>query len=210
MEFIFRITGYDDPALDGEVPRALEQRLAAHSRETLPGLWAVTDRLNDFSASGPGRTGRRGRRCVYGVLLLALGIFALVPGLAEPRTPALIIAGTLGIAAGLLNFLLTREKKRPVPPASCRREAAQLLNPRRETDWETLQAEVRFDGAGWSVATGEGESRTAYDKLRGIFETERIWLLVYGRDMALLLQKKDLTAGDPEKFLPYLQEKITN
>ena len=34
------------------------------------------------------------------------------------------------------------------------------------------------------------------------------WLLLYGGEQAILLQRKDLTAGDEAEFEPYLREKI--
>ena len=208
MKFVFRVTDYDDSALDSEAAELLRQRLEAKSREAAPGMWKVTDRLNARAAKGPGRKTRRRYR-VYGVILIALGVFALVPGLMEPRIPSLITAGAFAIAWGVWSVSL-REKKPLQPPASCKKEAAALLKARRETDWETLRAEVRFDEAGWSVKTAEGSSQTAYNELRGVFETERLWLLVSEKDMALLLQKKDLIAGEAEDFLPYLQGKIIN
>ena len=45
--------------------------------------------------------------------------------------------------------------------------------------------------------------------MTGIFETERLWLLLYGQEQALLLQKKDLTAGSESEFLPQIRRKIS-
>lgn len=207
MEFVFRPSSYDCPALEAETAELLRRRLEARSRQAAPGVWRVTDKLNAHAAKGPGIGKRRYR--VYGVILIALGIFALVPGLMEPRIPSLIVTG--GFAALMGVWCLCLRERRPLqPPASCRREAAALLKARRETDWDALRAEVRFDEAGWFVKTAEGESRTAYEDLRSVFETERLWLLVGGTEQALLLQKKDLVSGEAGDFLPYLQGKIIN
>lgn len=212
MEFVFQLSAYDDPALDKETVRLLEQRLEAHSRETAPGIWKFTDRLNAYASKGPGREKRRTRYRIYGVVLIALGIFALVPGLSEPRTPALICAGVVGIVSGILEFCLTREKKAPAPPASCRKEAAKLLSQRRSVDWSLPEnhTELRFDEAGLSISAGEETQTVPYGDMTGIFETEQLWLLVYGQEQAILLQRKDLTAGAAAEFLPYIQEKIKN
>lgn len=207
MEFVFRVSNYDAPELESETAGLLRQWLEARSRQVMPGMWKVTDKLNAHAAKGPGIGKRRYR--VYGVILIALGIFALVPGLMEPRIPSLIVTG--GFAALMGVWCLCLRERRPLqPPASCRREAAALLKARRETDWDALRAEVRFDEAGWFVKTAEGESRTAYEDLRSVFETERLWLLVGGTEQALLLQKKDLVSGEAGDFLPYLQGKIIN
>ena len=189
MEFLFHITNYDDPALDAEAAELLRQRLEARSREVVPGMWKVTDRLNARAARGPGREKRRRYR-VYGVLLIALGVFALVPGLMEPRIPSLIM---------------------PVRrSASCVREAADLLAGRRAVDWGKAAAEVRFDGSGMTVSAQEDREAVPYGDMTGIFETERLWLLVYGGEKALLLQKKDLTSGVAAEFPPFLRDKINN
>ncbi len=206
MEFVFRITDYEDSALEAETAELLRRRLEARSRNVMPGIWRVTDRLNACAAKGPGREERR-RYWVCGVILIVLGVFALVPGWMEPRTPSLIAAGGFAAAMGLWCLCL-RERKPLRPPASCKKEAAELLKTYRERDWKALRAEVRFDGTGWSFKTAEGGGQITCDDLRGVFETERLWLLVYGAEKALLLQKRDLVSGEAGEFLPYLQGKM--
>lgn len=211
MEFIFRLSSYDAPALEEETAQLLAQRLEERSREAVPGIWAATDRLNAYAAKGPGREKRRTRYRIYGVILIALGVFVLVPGLAEPRMPALIGAGAVGIVAGILEFCLTRKKQATALPAVCRREAARLLEQRRSMGGSLLEnrAEVRFDGGGLSLCTGEESKTVAYGEITGIFASERLWLLLYGDERALLLQKKDLVVGDAAEFGPYLRRNIT-
>lgn len=210
-DFIFRLSSYDDPVLDDETVRLLLQRLEAHSRKAAPGMWAATDKLNAYAAKSPGREKRWMRYRVYGVILLALGIFVLVPGLVEPRNPALIGAGLVAIFSGILEFRLVREKKPLTPPASCKREAADLLKKRRSIDWSLPEnrTELCFDEAGLSISAGEQTKTVPYSDMTAIYETERLWLLLYGAEQAVLLQKKDLTVGDAAEFMPYLQEKIT-
>lgn len=210
-EFVFHLSGCDDPALDEETVQLLTQRLEAQSRKAVPGIWAAADRLNAYAAKGPGREKRWTRYRVYGALLLALGVFVLVPGLMEPRNPVLIGAGLFAVLSGILEFRLVRGKKPPVPPASCRREAADLLKKRRSIDWSLPEnrTELRFDSAGLSISAGAQTKTVPYGEMTAIYETERIWLLLYGGEQAVLLQKKDLTAGDAAEFLPYLRDKIT-
>lgn len=208
MEFLFQITNYDDPALEAEAAELLRQRLEARSREVVPGMWKVTDRLNARAARGPGREKRRRYR-VYGVLLVALGVFALVPGLMEPWIPSLIAAGGFAVIMGVWCLCL-REKRPLQRPASCKKEAAELLAGRRAVDWGKAAAEVRFDGSGMTVSAQEDREAVPYGDMTGIFETERLWLLVYGGEKALLLQKKDLTSGAAAEFPPFLRDKINN
>lgn len=209
-EFVFRMSNFNDPRLMDETAELLRQRLEAKSRRTAPWVWKVTDKLNDRpKADSAVQVRRRKRYRIYGVLLIALGVFALVPGLMEPRVPGLIWAGGWAIFAGLFSFYPAKERKPLAPPASCKKEAAALLKSRRETDWEALRAEVRFDETGWFVKTAGGGSRTAYEALRGAFETERLWLLVDEKEQALLLQRKDLASGAAKDFLPFLRARIS-
>lgn len=211
MEFIFRLSGYDDPSLDEETVQLLSKRLEARSREEVPGLWKVIDGLNAYAAKDSGREKRRRRYRIWGVILIALGIFVLVPGLVEPRTPVLIAAGVVGIVFGFLHFLPIGEKSSSASAASCRREAAKLLSQRRGVDWSLPEnrTELRFDGAGLSVLAGEKEDAVPYGEMTAVYETERLWLLLCGGEQAILLQKKDLTKGDAAEFAPCLREKIT-
>ena len=131
--------------------------------------------------------------------------------MAEPRTPSLIAAGTIGIVSGILSFCLTRKKRAPSPPASCRKEAARLLSQRRGVDWTLPEnrTELRFDEAGLAILAGGKEDAVPYGEMTAVYETERLWLLLCGGEQAILLQKKDLTKGDAAEFAPCLREKIT-
>lgn len=204
--FLFKISGYEDPALDAETEELLRQRLEAHSRRTMPGMWKATDRLNAYAARGPSREKRRGCYRVYGVLLLALGIFALVPGLMEPRTPSLIVAGAAAVISGLVEFCLAREKKLRKAPAVCRKEAQGLLAGLRAVDWSKRELKICFEEAGMSFIDGGNQEIVPYDKIGNIFEGERLWLFIYDGEKALLLQKADLIAGGAEDFSAFLHE----
>lgn len=206
--FLFQISDYDDPVLDTEAPKLLHQRLEEYSRRTVPGMWKVTDRLNAHAANGPGRETRRTRYRVYGVFLLALGVFALIPGLMEPRMPALIGAGALAIISGILEFCLARKRKPRAVPKACRKEAEELLSGRRAVDWSKIQMKVCFDENSMTVSDGKKQEIVPYDKMTGIFETDHLWLVVYDGEKALLLQKKDLLEGPADEFRLYLLHKI--
>lgn len=205
--FLFQITNYDDPGLDAEVEELLRQRLEARSRQAMPGLWNVTDRLNARFDKGSEKP--CARRCVFSILLLILGVFALIPGLMLRETPALVWSGGLAILLGFLELCLTRRKTPVKIPASCKKEAATLLEGRRAVDYSTGQLKVSFDETGMAVCSGMDQETVSYSKITGIFETERFWLLIYGEEKALLLQRKDLIAGKESEFSLYILRKIS-
>lgn len=206
--FLFQISNYEDPSLDDETAELLRQRLEAHSRSALPGMWKVTDRMNTYAKEGPGRKNRQGRYRVYAVVLFALGIFVLVPGLAEPRNPALIFAGAAAIIAGLLELLLARKGKTAAIPASCKKEAEKLLQGRRAIDWRNAEAKVAFDETGMTISSGEKQETVPYGQISEVFESEHLWLLLYSGEKALLLQKKDLVSGEAASFTAQILEKM--
>lgn len=207
--FLFQISNYDDLNLDAETEELLRQRLEAHSRQVAPGIWSVTDHLNARFSEGPGREKRRVRYRIYGVLLIVLGVFTLVPGLMEPRIPALILAGGFAILVGLSEFCLVRERKAAPIPSPCQREAKTLLEGRRAVDWSKSRVKVQFDEAGMEIGSGEVREVIPYHKITGLFETEHLWLFIYEGEKALLLQKKDLVAGETDAFSSYVLPKIS-
>lgn len=93
--FLFEISNYDDLNLDAEVKELLRWRLEASSRQAMPAIWKIIDRVNAYADKKPNQGNQRVRYRIYGIILLAFGIFALVSGLAEPRTPALISGGPI-------------------------------------------------------------------------------------------------------------------
>jgi len=203
--FLFQISNYDDPALDMEVPKLFQQRLENHSRHVVPLMWKVTDKLNAHAAKGTNQNGQRVRHRIFGVLLVALGVFALVPGLMEPRIHSLILAGAFAIIVGLLKLC---QRKPLTIPASCQKEAQEFLAGRRATDWSKAIIKICFDENGMTVSDEKKQEIVPYEKMTGLFETENLWLLTYADEKGLLLQKGDLISGEISGFSSFLHCKI--
>ena len=208
--FLFQISSYDDPALDDETEELLRQRLETHSRRTLSGIWKVTDTLSNYAGKGPGREKRQGRYRIYGVVLLVLGVFVLVPGLAEPREPILILAGVMAIFVGFLNFFLSGKRRTAGVPTSCKNEAKKLLEGRRAIDWRKAMTKIDFDETDITITSGESREIIPYAQIAEVFESEHLWLLMYHDERALLLQKKDLVSGDAAMFTSFILQKTAS
>lgn len=205
--YLFRISNYDE-ALCAETEELLAKRLEAESRRRLPAVWKLTDGANAYAAAGAGRERRAPRYRIYGAILLALGVFALVPGLMEPQNPALIAAGAAALLAGAVEFALAGKRKAAQPPKSCRKDAQKLLQNLCAADFEQSPTEIAFDDSEIAVRADGTEQQIPYESVSGFFETEQLWLLVYGGGKALLLQKRDLTSGDAADFAAYVRGKI--
>lgn len=208
MELLFRLSAYDDPALDGETAQLMDELLEAKSRSVMPGLWRLTDWLDGYAAKGPG-SGRRGIRYrVYEAVLLALGVFLLIPGLTDPKGLSVpLAAGALGTALGLV-LLLSPGRRRPSGPSSqARKAAAELLARMRGLDGGDVC--VRFDRSGMACLERGQAVRTApWSELTHVSQSRSAWLVGWGESGALLLQKKDLAAGDAEGFFSRMEEDI--
>ncbi len=205
--YLFRISNYDE-ALCTETEELLSKRLEAESRRRLPGVWKLTDGANAYAAKGAGRE-RRAPRCrVYGAILLALGVFVLVPGMMEPQNPTLIAAGAAALLAGAVEFVLAGKRKAKKSPKSCRKEAKKLLENLCAADFEQTLTEIAFGDVEITVRAGGSEEKIPYESVKDIFEAEHLWLLVYGEEKALLLQKRDLLSGGAAEFAEYVREKI--
>lgn len=204
--FRFQISSYDDPALEAETAALLQQRLDKASRKRYPGLFKLSDRLYAHAAKGPGRESRRREYHIYGWFLLILGAFTLLLGLMEPRTPPLLGAGLFAIACGVLEFLLVRKRRPPKAPASSRREAKRLLDGLRAHDWMAPGAAVTFDEDGMAISAEEEQALAVpRDRLRDVFETERLFLVIFDENSVILLQKKDLVEGEAGELVPFLR-----
>lgn len=209
--FRFQISNYDAPALEAETAELLSQRREKASRQNFPGLWKLTDHFYARAAKGPGRESRRKAYHAYGYFLLALGAFAIMLGLMEPGIPALVAAGVFAVACGILEFLLVCRWRPPRVPwiASCRKEARALLDGKQAYDWAASGAAVTFDEDGMAISTGEDRlAFVSFDRLRDVFETERLFLVIFDDNNAIQLQKKDMVEGEAAELAPFLRRLI--
>lgn len=200
MAYTFLVRPPAQTAQD-QLLRALERVTEARSRQACPGLWRMTDRLNQVERM-PQEVlrRRRGRQKVYGVLLLALGLFGAIPAAMEPHElMSVLVVSLAAIALGIFSLL-------PRRPA---RQNRQLL---RERD-RILSAYRTLDEQGTPVTfeeTGifEGEQQLgAYETLQEVVFQEDVLLLVW-QERFLFLQLRDLEGEAPESFRAFLLGKL--
>lgn len=92
-----------------QVSQGLEKLTEMYSREKLPGLWKVTDRLNRAQeGKAPISSGRRNFRRVMALVDWLLGIFALIPAVQSPKELGTLLAvGRGGVRCGRRHALGT-------------------------------------------------------------------------------------------------------
>ena len=200
MEYTFRLHAYEEMARD-QLLRALERVTEARSRKACPGLWKMTDRLNQVQRMPPEVLRRRRRRQkIYGVLLLALGLFGAIPAAMEPQElMSVLVVSLAAIALGIFSLLPRRQE----------RQNRQLLRERDRifSAYQTLNkqgAAVTFRETG----IFEGEQQLgSYETLQEVVFQESIVLLVW-QERFLFLQLQDLEGASPEAFRAFLLRKL--
>lgn len=187
-----------------QLSRALEKRTQLLSREKIPGIWALTDRLNAVEKAPEAvLRSRRIRSRIWGVICLLLGIFLFVPGLMKPQELlGPLLMGAIAIGAGIGAFFRGRKRKRnPFDKA-----AARLLE-QGKGDIPGSLPEFRFSSEALCIfAEGKEQDCIPYADFEFVFETEDLFLLTY-REKITALHKESISRGSVEDFRSFLQEK---
>ena len=202
MDYVFQITSMDTDALLEQASRALERRTELLSRKQYPGLWKVTDRFR--GKRSPEKARRRPQwGTVGGIALLALGLFAFVPGFLKSRElTGPLISGLVAILAGIL---LLRGRREPVDRFQT---AARKMLAGRDDIPKDQVTRILFSQEEITISVLlRGESvhteTIAYDDMEYAIETADLFLLTFGHG-ALLLQKRDLTEGSLSDFRQFM------
>lgn len=193
MEFVFQISPCGKPNLVPQVSRALERHTELRSRKALPKLWTYTDRLNSREKAPVQSLHKRRVRCrIYGIALLLLGIFLLVPGMMEPQELFVpLVAGVFSTGAGIASLWRSRKH-----PSGFDRAAHRLL---AHCD-DVPPAQVRFTADGMTAAEAE---TLPYSALDHIVETQDLFVLTWA-ERIIVLQKRDMVLGEPADFSAFL------
>ena len=215
METIFEITAErmgtipSDVAV-AQVSRALQQRTELASREQLPGLWKLTDQLNERQkASASVLKKRRIRTRFLSVLCVSLGVFLLIPALMAPFDSTLVICSIVSIGLGAFNLWNLRRQRSG--KNSFEKPAAQLLDklyalPREITmriafsDSEMLMENI-------TAGTLQSQDAIPCAEIDAAFEAENLYLLTFS-GKGIVLPKHCMTAGTAEHFRNWLSSKI--
>lgn len=201
MEFIFLVSQYDQNDLEEQLSRALEKQTELNSRKQLPSFWRFIDHHNKSRVSESKLRRRNIRYKIYGIAILAMGIFLLVPGLLEPtklRIP--LITGVIAVVTGLACLWPWRKRSN----ARFRKGAIKLLSSLQSFE-QTKNAPVlaRFAPEGMILPNA---TVISYSDFNTLIETESIYFLVWNGRVTVL-QKRDLIEGTLKDFLFFLEEK---
>ena len=103
-EFVFNCTAPDGQSARAQIAAALEKRMDLYSRERIPWLWGLADRLNRVEKVSQQVSDRRARvRRILGTVDWVLGTMLLAAAWTEPaELPLLLVVGIVGTVLGIL------------------------------------------------------------------------------------------------------------
>ena len=203
MEFVFVISKYNNVSFLPQVSKALEKRTELVSRNKLPQMWKYIDKMNSRGkASEEVQKKRRSRYKMYGVLLLLLGLFLLIPSLMEPEEMSIpLLFGTFAVGMGVL-YLWYGIKSRKEKLTSFDKAAKQLFN--EYNNLPTVNATFTNDKVQLT-----GNTVIAYSEIEAFFITEDLFIIIWNERITVL-QKKDLLSSNVEEFVDFITLKSNN
>jgi len=202
MEYIFVLSKYNEESFKSQVNKALEKRMELISRQRYPKLWKLTDKMN-LKGKVPEEVlkKRHIRYRIYGIFLMIMGFFVLIPSLMEPQkmmTP--LIVGALSVCMGIMYFTQGRKSKKK-KLTSFDKAAVKLFSEYEKIPAGQIKAIFTDDGVKL-----EDKINIAYSDIENILITADLIILIWNKRITVL-QKKDLSSGNIEEFISFITEK---
>lgn len=205
MEFVFVLTKYNDVSFNPQVSKALEKRTELVSRKEHPQVWKYVDKMNlKEKASDEVLKRRHSRYKIYGIFLILLGFFLLIPSLMEPKKMLIpLLVGAFAVGIGILYFRYGGKSKK-VKLTSFDKAAIQLFNEYEKIP--KVKVTVTFTNDKVYLI---GNATIGYSEIEKIFITEDLFILIWNERITVL-QKKDLSSCNVDEFINFITYKSHN
>ncbi len=208
--FLFEITPMRIEDYTTQVASALEKRTELLSRKEYPALWKKTDRLNDKQRkpTEPAKQSNKTSSSKFlSILVIALGIFLLIPGLMQPKELlGPLIIGVVSVLWGMLRLFGNRKNEKPLK--SRFEKSAKLLLAGKD---EIREGQFRIEFSEECMRMRECEKNenedVAYTAFEAVIETADTFVLTFGT-RAIVLLKKDLLVGSVSDFSQFIMGKV--
>lgn len=197
MRYTFSVSSYDDPALEDEIALALDARssLSFRKRGAAP---------SPPHAPKQDSPSKRKVLKLAAIVLLVLGAAALLCVMTLPQRPKpLQIAGFALLGLGMI-LMPSGKPGQAHTSGKSRQKAQRLLAVLRQNSFMS-GLNVTFDGEKMDIATKSKTIEVPYEQIFSVIETEHIWFVSYGQ-AGVVLQKRDLTEGEPRDFLKHIAQ----
>lgn len=197
MRYTFSVSSYDDPALEDEIALALDARSSLSFRKR----GAAPSPPHAPKQESPSR---RKALKLAAIVLLVLGAAALLCVMTLPQRPKLLqIAGFALLGLGMI-LMPSGKPGQAHTSGKSRQKAQRLLAVLRQNSFMS-GLNVTFDSEKMDIATKSKTIEVPYEQIFSVIETEHIWFVSYGQ-AGVVLQKRDLTEGEPRDFLKHIAQ----
>lgn len=211
MDYVFELEPVTGEEYLPQIAAALQARTELVSRAKYPKMWRTADRLGNGPRVSPeAKRQRKVRYRIYGAVLLALGVFLLIPAATDPNAGLLpMIVGALSLFMALQAFRWSSDKGLfKTPEADFEKPARQLLDglsaPGRRG------GRVTFANAGIALKPSAGEAvGVDYRDIDFLFETADLIVFTDGKRI-IVLRKAELAIGDMDGWRELVIKKTEN
>ena len=195
MHYTFSVSSYEDPSLENEVALALDARssLSFRKRGAKPSEPRAPKEASPQSQK---------LRKLLGIAIMVVGAALLlyVRMVQPPTAKPLQIVGFLVLGAGLLTMRSgAPEGTRTHASPRSQQKAQKLMASLRQNSFVN-GLDVTFSDTQMTMSTKSRNVDVAYDEFHSVIETQHMWFVTYGQ-AGVVLQKRDLTEGEPREFL---------
>jgi len=211
MEFVFTRIPLEEELLP-QLTHATKTRIESLSRLKYPGMWEHADKA--AAKDTPEKKASREKAAairyrLWGIVFLALGIFLLVPGIMNPGGLTVpLIVGAIVTVLGckrLFSRYVSAEDKQNARFAVSARQLLFQLN-RAQASGEPT---IRFSEDEMTMIMPSGsEESVPYTAFEYVIEEEDLILITFGTRVTVL-RPTEITEGDIDTFLPFLEDKTT-
>lgn len=199
MEFVFKPEKLTED-LSYQISEAIGKRSEIFSREKYPGMWKKVDKLNGKKAPEKVFRRRKIRQVIYGIILIALGIFLFVPGIMKPKELAVpLIIGAFSIINGIFT-VIPRKANSEKFLKKAKKLISAINSSIKQEDTVVFNEEGIFEN---------GSLLMEYENLESIIENRNIFF-VCGGEKIMILRKADMVVGNQDGFRQFVEEKTKN
>jgi len=202
MEYIFVLSKYNEELFKTQVSKALEKRTELISRQRYPKLWKFTDKMNSRGKVPEEVLKKRYVRYrIYGIILMIVGLFVLIPSLVEPKELLVpLLVGALSVCMGIVYFRQgSKSKKKKL--TSFDKAAIKLFSEYEKVPDSQIKVTFTDD----EVKLGD-KNTINYGEIERIFITEDFLVLIWNKRITVL-QKKDLSSSSIDEFINFIAHK---
>lgn len=213
---VFNLTKYDTAELFAETKLSLEKYTEISSRNNLPILWGITDKLNalTFGKDHAVKPTKRSRvkSIVLSIICILIGIILFVPSVLYPQEHiGSLIISAFSIIHGIVGLVLicsTANGKKRLNKQFEKAAVALLEN--TDAAVSSNKTTVIFTSSHMEISLSDTKNESAaYSNIECVIESKKTFLIVFD-SRVVILQKKDIAEGNADILRGILHSSISS